>query len=136
MKNVNALIKQYGDESVKQMAGILSGTKLSSLITPIVNDDYVLTISMPEYGIFADRGRGPGKMPPEEPILEWMNSKGIDTKAVYAIRRKIGREGTEGYHFLKVLKDNMPEFMKRIGPEAAKDIAEYLNDVTFADYTE
>lgn len=47
-------------------------------------------------------GRGPGKQPPSKAILQWINAKGIATKAekdinlsslAFLIARKIGREG-------------------------------------------
>ncbi len=38
-------------------------------------------------------GRGPGKMPPHEPIYEWAVSKGIEDKT-YAIRKAIALNGT------------------------------------------
>ena len=45
-------------------------------------------------------GRGPGKMPPEEPIDAWVRSKGGGSESdrrrrVFLIRRKIAREGTD-----------------------------------------
>lgn len=44
-------------------------------------------------------GRGPGKMPPKQPILDWVQSKGIRGKEAerraFLIRRKIGKRGTD-----------------------------------------
>lgn len=38
-------------------------------------------------------GRGPGRMPPHQPIYRWAASKGIEDKT-YAIRRAIALKGT------------------------------------------
>lgn len=46
------------------------------------------------YAEFVERGRGPGKMPPQDAIERWCDLKGIPRRAVYPIRRKIGDEGT------------------------------------------
>lgn len=43
---------------------------------------------------FAQRGRGPGKMPPERPIKAWMRAKGIPEEALWPIRKSIGDLGT------------------------------------------
>lgn len=49
-----------------------------------------------DHAYFAEHGRTPGKpMPPEtDEFLKWMDSKGIDRKASYVIRRAIGERGT------------------------------------------
>lgn len=44
-------------------------------------------------------GRGPGRMPPKQPILDWVYSKGLKGKVAerraFLIRRKISKEGTQ-----------------------------------------
>ena len=40
-------------------------------------------------------GRSPGRMPPDAPIRAWVLAKGINEKAVWAIRKKIADEGTD-----------------------------------------
>ncbi len=44
-------------------------------------------------------GRGPGKMPPKEPILAWVRAGGVQgkeaEKRTFLIRRKIGQKGTD-----------------------------------------
>ena len=44
-------------------------------------------------------GRGPGKMPPAEPLESWMERYGI-TGSSWAIRRKIAERGTAGNNFI------------------------------------
>lgn len=58
------------------------------------------------HAYYAEHGRGPGRMPPDEPIRAWVRARGIDERAVFLIRRKIAREGTEGHEIIpKVMKD-------------------------------
>jgi hypothetical protein len=48
-------------------------------------------------GQFKAIGRDAGGMPPIEPIRAWVAAKGLPANAVYLVRRKIAREGTERY---------------------------------------
>ena len=53
----------------------------------------------PAYTHFMLYGRGPGKMPPLEPIESWMEAKGLEGSA-WAIRKHIAEFGTPGNDFL------------------------------------
>ena len=53
----------------------------------------------PAYTPFMLYGRGPGKMPPLEPIESWMEAKGLEGSA-WAIRKHIADFGTTGNDFL------------------------------------
>lgn len=49
----------------------------------------------PEHIEYVERGRGPGKFPPLEPIKDWCIAKGIPVEAAYPIATIIAREGTK-----------------------------------------
>ena len=53
----------------------------------------------PAYTHFMLYGRGPGKMPPLEPIESWMKAKGLEGSA-WAVRKHIAEFGTTGNDFL------------------------------------
>ena len=53
----------------------------------------------PAYTPFMLYGRGPGKMPPLEPIESWMKARGLEGSS-YAIRKHIADFGTTGNDFL------------------------------------
>lgn len=66
-------------------------------------DKYVLTINMFKYGLYVDegRGRGPGGMPPLQPIMDWMKKKGLQPTLgksklgyAFAIAKNIAKNGT------------------------------------------
>ena len=80
---------------------------------------FELYFTLPDYYIFAENGRKPGKFPPPNAILKWVQFKrlvprpGRDGKVpstnqlVYLISRKIATKGTEGQHLLeKTLNDS------------------------------
>lgn len=79
---------------------------------------FELNFNLPDYYIFAENGRRPGKFPPPNAILKWVQFKrlvprpGRDGKVpstnqlVYLISRKIATNGTQGQHlFEKTLND-------------------------------
>lgn len=79
---------------------------------------FELSFLLPYYWYYAENGRRPGKFPPPDAILKWVQFKrlvprpGRDGKVpstnqlVYLISRKIATKGTEGKHlFEKTLDD-------------------------------
>ena len=99
---------------------------------------------LPPYFYFAENGRRPGKFPPPDAILKWVQFKrlvprpGRDGKVpstnqlVYLISRKIATKGTEGKHlFEKTLDDpNLDNFADKlvelITAEFEKEIEKYM----------
>lgn len=62
----------------------------------------------PAYTNFMLYGRGPGKMPPLEPIKSWMEEKGL-TGSSWAIRKHIAEFGTPGNDFLSPVLGRVKE---------------------------
>ena len=74
------------------------------------------TLHMPYYAPFMLYGRGPGKMPPAEPIENWMQQYGIDGSS-WAIRKHIAEFGTKGNDFISPI---MPQIKQIITDEMNK----------------
>ena len=99
---------------------------------------------LPQYFPFAENGRRPGKFPPPDAILKWVQFKrlvprpGRDGKVpstnqlVYLISRKIATKGTQGKHlFEKTLDDpsldNLADkLVELITAEFEKEIEKYI----------
>ena len=99
---------------------------------------------LPPYFHFAEYGRRPGKFPPPDAILKWIQFKrlvprpGRDGKVpstnqlVYLISRKIATKGTEGKHlFEKTLDDQnldnlADKLVELITAELEKEIEKYI----------
>lgn len=64
----------------------------------------IITVSteFPDYAYWANRGRGPGKMPPDAPIRDWVKRHNIAEDAVFPIRRRMAEEGSKRF------RDNNP----------------------------
>ena len=102
---------------------------------------------LPSYFQFAENGRRPGKFPPPDAILKWVQFKrivprpGRDGKVpstnqlVYLISRKIATKGTEGKHlFEKTLDDpnldNLADkLVELITAEFEKEIEKYIESL-------
>lgn len=102
---------------------------------------------LPQYFHFAENGRRPGKFPPPDAILKWVQFKrlvprpGRDGKVpstnqlVYLISRKIATKGTEGKHlFEKTLDDpnldNLADkLVELITAEFEKEIEKYIESL-------
>lgn len=107
------------------------------------NGNFTITFHLPDYWKFAERGRGPGKMPPKGSLLQWMEWKHImpqmttlkSGKTVlpsmesleFLIRRKIGREGTQGGFTWEATERELRDRLIRDVTAALKeDFTEYV----------
>lgn len=108
---------------------------------------FELYFNLPSYFPFAENGRRPGKFPPPDAILKWIQFKrlvprpGRDGKVpstsqlVYLISRKIATKGTEGKHlFEKTLDDpnldNLADkLVELITAEFEKEIEKYIESI-------
>ncbi len=76
---------------------------------------------------FARYGRGPGKRPPLDPILEWVKANGIVTDdkeargAAFAIQNSIGLKGTKNF------VPNAPDFLEEV---INKNLEKYYKDIS------
>lgn len=108
---------------------------------------FEIAFELPPYFPFAEYGRRPGKFPPPDVILKWVQFKrlvprpGRDGKVpstnqlVYLISRKIATKGTEGKHlFEKTLDDpnldNLADkLVELITAEFEKEIEKYIESL-------
>lgn len=110
-KNIEEVIQQAASLMVEAMKDgsiaqdLFATGKLAQSITSqtaFKDGVFGFEIFMEEYGLYQDGGffRPPGKRPPLEPIINWLQRKriqppdGMDIKTfAFLIQRKIGREG-------------------------------------------
>lgn len=87
-----------------------------------IADDDKIILDAPEYTRFMLFGRGPGKMPPIEPIAGWCAKMGIDVSP-WAIAKSIAKKGTKGNNFLTPLvPDIAAYFAEQISAIIGKQI--------------
>ena len=110
------------------------------------NDSWVIRINLADYWKWAENGRRPGKMPPKEPIDSWIKKKRIvptmmklsNGKTVvptmnqlsFLIRRKIGREGTQGhYYFKNTYEELIEQFKSDLHNAVEEDVKASIKDI-------
>lgn len=118
MINVESLertINVLGEKATKGMQSLLSKQLLPPINSTgiishtgilVVRSGNIITIStdFPDYAAYVEHGRKPGKMPPEQPITDWVKRHNIAPDAVFPIRRKIAKEGTKPKPFTEPLR--------------------------------
>lgn len=130
------VLGEYGEATVSSMRNILvssgkvaSGELVRSLAYEITYDgqDISLEFSMAEYGVFVDKGRKPGKMPPISSISDWLRVKGIPTSAAFPIARKIGMKGIKPTPFFESTVDRtLASLVDSLSEAFAKDVENYV----------
>jgi len=148
MKRVQATLEQYKDKIVEQLKdrlaqqGLVASGKLQNSIYGVVTQTGI-NIFAEDYGIFVEEGRGPGKMPPRNKILEWVESRNLQSinpkykrpkDIAWMIARSISEKGTierfgyQGSKFIDFVSKNiMVSLTKDIEESYLKDINEQLN---------
>lgn len=101
--------------------GINASYKLLNSVKTTVkrgDDEFIVTINLEDYWYYVENGRGPGKFPPIDKILEWIRIKPVipysdsrgrlptEEQLAFLISRKIAEQGTEGR---KVLYETVEE---------------------------
>lgn len=111
-----------------------------SFTISIDNAFYCIDFNAPAYWKWAENGRGPGKMPPINVIEDWITRRKITPRSntktpmstrslAFLIARKIGREGTEGSHFLSMtLSEQENYFTDKIINAITDDIMAQLDE--------
>ena len=95
--------------------GINASYKLLNSVETVVrrnDDEFIVSINLEPYWYYVENGRGPGKFPPIDKILEWIRVKPVipysdsrgrlptEEQLAFLISRKIAEQGTEPKHVL------------------------------------
>jgi len=99
-------LKATMTQELKNNGSYYTGTLANSIEYQVREQDftYQLVRTMLKYGDYVDQGigRGPGKQPPVQPLIEWIKFKRIPTPTgmsvesfAFLIARKIGKQGTD-----------------------------------------
>ena len=113
MKNICQQIADIYKNKMQQAGYDQQGELMNfTWVTEYNGTMFALYFNLPDYWEFAENGRKPGKFPPPDAILKWIQFKQLVPKAVngkvpstsqlvYLISRKIAQKGTQGKHLLQ-----------------------------------
>ncbi len=99
-----------------------------------------LEVTLNAYWRWIEHGRGPGKQPPLDNIIEWVNKTQLQNEAAgegmtarqmaFLIARKIGREGTEPKWVLfDLMEKNLPLWKQRLASAAQEDVLQIAHGI-------
>lgn len=116
------VLLEHGKETVELMKAILrdkgkGDSRIIKRIRPKVVDTIKglnLEIEMPDYWVFLDKGRRPGKQPPLSVIKKWCSRKGIPKGAAFPIAKKIGKFGLKPTNFTMPFARGIPALDDKI----------------------
>lgn len=137
-------LEKYFNSVVKDMAAQNPKVPVSSFRTDV--DNISAKLYAPDWFKYMIYGRGPGKQPPPDKMLSWVQKnpdifasarnkfKYITEKGLaFLVGRKIGNEGTDiyqgkkkGVDLLGAMEKNMPELKKDIAKEIKLNIVTSL----------
>ena len=142
------LRNRYQDNLIRDNK-IATGNLLNSVEYKVDFDDRSIWVELhlEDYYKWVEEGRGPGKYPPPDKILEWIRWKPIvpddrqgtgklptEQQLVYLISRKIAENGIEPGHQLRdAMNDIYAEFEERIDDAIAMDINDAV-EVIFSSF--
>ena len=105
--------------------GINASYKLLNSVETVVrrnDDEFIVTINLEPYWYYVENGRGPGRFPPIDKILEWIRIKPVipysdsrgrlptEEQLAFLISRKIAEQGTEGRNVLYETVDELNRY--------------------------
>jgi hypothetical protein len=101
-----------GSSIAKQYApfwqGVLAGSIANEPAVSIVDGVSVSVATNQQHALTMEDGRKAGsKMPPREPVLAWMASKGIPEDREFIVRKAIAKHGIPGHFFMKRTLEQM-----------------------------
>ena len=147
--SISQILLEFGNEVQRAMQVNLKNSKanasgeLSQSInfsSTILGNKFHFVLDMGvDYWKFVDEGRKPGKQPPLNDIIRWVNTKAtfggfsrvpnIRDKAVqkglaFAIAKKIGKKGVKGNRFYSkvITDDRMKKLIRDLGQASKKDL--------------
>ena len=136
-----AIADQY-KQNLEDSGRRATGQLISSVNTRVSVDGSVFEIELQleDYYYYVENGRGPGKFPPPEKILEWIRVKPIlptpdingklptENQLAFLIGRKIANEGFEGTHDLENTMETV-DYETIIEEALDQDILECLDEI-------
>lgn len=140
------LRNRYQDNLIRD-GKIATGNLLNSIDYKVQYDDRAIWVELhlEDYYKWVENGRGPGKFPPPDKILEWIRFKPIipddrggrlptEQQLAYLIGKKIAEEGIEpGNQLHNAMDDIFPQFEERIDEAIALDVNDAV-DIIFSSF--
>ena len=147
MKNICQQIADIYKNKMQQAGYDQQGELMNfTWVTEYNGEMFALYFNLPDYWEFAENGRKPGKFPPPDAILKWIEFKRLVPKSyngkvpstsqlVYLISRKIAQKGTQGKHLLQQTIDEtydtlVDQLVEAITNQLEEELEKDIENVT------
>lgn len=125
-------LNEIAEEFLKLVSGELDPFTTKKGV--VVKENNGASLFTPAHIQFAKYGRGPGKQPPVDPLIEWAKGKGIENpvSAAWAIAKSIAKNGTLNYvagapnAIDEAIDDYMADYMSAVSKTFNEEIAEAM----------
>ena len=145
-KVLEQLGKEFIDELKKELISkgkSATGDLINSLSYKVnlIGEDYYIEIMANDYLKYVDKGRRPGKQPPVNKIIPWVEARGIkftgkggkilaSKSTAYVISKSIGEKGVKGIFVIdKVRQLVFDRYEQKIKIALKEDYSEYIKKV-------
>ncbi len=133
-------LRLIADEFIAEYRTLLLERSLSAALADSMTAEVIaaekqahIAVRLYAYWRWIEDGRGPGKQPPLESILEWVEKTELAHRAAeegmtarqmaFLIARKIGREGTTGKRIIfDIMENRLPEWYSRLSSATTRDV--------------
>jgi len=134
---MNDIFIRLSEAFLKAIAEDLDQYTTDKSVINIGSDN--VTMLTPAHVQFAKYGRGPGKKPPLDPILEWIGDKGIifegtnEMGTAFAIQNSIGKKGTKNWvpnapnAIQEAINNSVGEYTKTLSVEVMEKQSQDVN---------
>ena len=125
--------------------GINASYKLLNSVETVVrrnDDEFIVSINLEPYWYYVENGRGPGRFPPIDKILEWIRVKPVipysdsrgklptEEQLAFLISRKIAEQGTEGRNVLYETVDELNRYyLQKLQQALDRDFARFESEI-------
>lgn len=130
--------KQNLESSSRRASGELISS-VNSKVT-VNGNEYAIELNLEDYWYYVENGRGAGKFPPPDKILQWIKVKPIlptpmsngklpsEKQLAFLIGRKIANEGFDGTHDLDNTMKEV-DYEQIIQDALDMDMMEYVDEI-------
>lgn len=146
--NLERVLNEFADTFIELARGNLESNNsnashaLSDSIEKIIDigeDSFSVKISLEDYWVYLENGRGPGKFPPPPAIRNWIEIKPVEPypdargriptveQLTFLISRKIAQDGTTPHPFFEPAKEEaISRFSDRIDEAIIQDVEAWI----------
>lgn len=146
--NLRKVLERYADAWIKNAEANLmeNDSNASGQLQRSMKKDKIVidekqmrvTVELEDYWYYVENGRKAGKMPPIQPIIDWIENKPVPPKVegltvkqqAYAIARGIGKNGTQPRPFFnKAVEQTWKQFKDEIAEAVQTDVNDYIEQI-------